>query len=83
MHAEQFAGQLIQVLFPGLYYPVLQVVGFTQAVPSKAIEELHPHFPVVGVLVKNEGLHFEQNPVLLQVVQFEGQGMHLFVPSLY
>ena len=61
----------------------MQVIGFTQAVPLNADVELHPHIPGFGVLLTNEVLHLVQNPVLLQAVQFEEQGMHLFEPSLY
>lgn len=61
----------------------MHAIGFTQAVPLKAEVELHPHMPGLGVLLINEVLHAVQWPVLLQVVQFDGQGIHLFEPSLY
>lgn len=83
VQAVQFPGQTTHLLFPGLYYPVGQVIGFTQAVPSNAVVELHPHFPALGVFVINDVLQAVQKPVLLQVVQFDGHGMHLFAPSLY
>ena len=83
MHAEQLDAQGPQTLFPRLYCPVGQVVGFTQTPLTIAVVELQPHLPGEGVFEVNDVLQVLQYPVLLQLVQFAGIGRHVFVPSLY
>ena len=82
VQAEQLEAQGTHKLLPGLNCPVGHVFGFTQAVPLKAVVELQPHRPVVGVFVVNDLLQPVQKPVLLHAVQFDEHATHVFVPSL-
>lgn len=60
VHAEQFYAHAVHTLFPGLYYPVGHVVGFTQTPLTKAEVLLQPHLPGEGVFEVNDVLHAVQ-----------------------
>ena len=83
VQAVQLEEHDVQTLFPGLYLPVLHLVGVVHFPLAKACVDLQPHIPRLGVFVVKVDLQAEQYPVLLQSVQLAGQGPHVLLPRLY